>query len=79
MNTNNTSSYQPTNETHYTQENTTITKHKRSQQLVLTHHYEPKNYIYANPSIFTERYDECGNQHHSRERLMMGIIMPETC
>ena len=26
-----------------------------------------------------ERYDQCGNQHHSRELLMMGIVMPETC
>jgi len=21
----------------------------------------------------------CGNQHHSRELLMMGIVVPETC
>jgi len=26
-----------------------------------------------------ERYDQCGNQHHSLELLMMGIVMPETC
>jgi len=26
-----------------------------------------------------ERNDQCGNQHHSRELLMMGIIVPETC
>jgi len=26
-----------------------------------------------------ERYDQCGNQHHSRELLMMGTVMPETC
>jgi len=25
-----------------------------------------------------ERNDQCGNQHHSRELLMMGIVMPET-
>ena len=25
-----------------------------------------------------ERNDQCGNQHHSRELLMMGIIKPET-
>ena len=25
-----------------------------------------------------ERYDQCGNQHHSRELLMMGIVVPET-
>jgi hypothetical protein len=26
-----------------------------------------------------ERNDQCGNQHHIRELLMMGIVMPETC
>ena len=26
-----------------------------------------------------ERNDQCGNQHHSRELLMMGIVMPEAC
>jgi len=26
-----------------------------------------------------ERYDQCGNQHHSRELVMMGIVVPETC
>jgi len=26
-----------------------------------------------------EIYDQCGNQHHSRELLMMVIVMPETC
>ena len=35
INTNNTSNYQSTNETHYTQ-NTTITTHKGSQLLILT-------------------------------------------
>jgi len=25
-----------------------------------------------------ERYDQCGNQHHNGEFLMMGIVMPET-
>jgi len=25
------------------------------------------------------RYDQCGNQRHSRKLLMMGIVMPETC
>ena len=25
-----------------------------------------------------ERNDQCGNQHHSRELLMMGIVMLET-
>ena len=36
INTNNTSNYQSTNETHYTQQNTTITTHKGSQLLILT-------------------------------------------
>jgi len=36
-------------------------------------------YTNANPSIFTERYDQCGKQHHSREFLMMCILMLETC
>jgi len=26
-----------------------------------------------------ERNDQYGNQRHSREPLMMGIVMPETC
>jgi len=26
-----------------------------------------------------ERNDQCGNQHHSREILMMDIVVPEIC
>jgi len=26
-----------------------------------------------------EQHDQCGKQHHSRELLMMGIVMIETC
>ena len=26
-----------------------------------------------------ERNDQCGNQHYSRELLMMGTVVPETC
>jgi len=26
-----------------------------------------------------ERHDQCGKQHYSRELLMMGIVMLETC
>ena len=33
----------------------------------------------ATPFFFTERTDQCGNQHYSRELLMMGIVVPETC
>jgi len=35
INTNNISNYQSTNETHYTQQNTTITTHKGSQIVIL--------------------------------------------
>jgi len=31
------------------------------------------------PAANQDRNDRCGNQHHSRELLMMGILMPETC
>ena len=31
------------------------------------------------PTTDQERNDQCGNQHHSRELLIMGIVMPETC
>jgi len=31
------------------------------------------------PTANEERNDQCGNQHYSRELLMMGIVMPETC
>jgi len=31
------------------------------------------------PTANQERNDRCGNQHHSRELLMMGIIVTETC
>jgi len=30
------------------------------------------------PTANQERNDQCVNQHHSRELLMMGIVMPET-
>jgi len=30
-------------------------------------------------SFCKERNDQCGNQHYSRELLMMGIVVPETC
>jgi len=31
------------------------------------------------PTATQERSDQCGNQHYSRELLMMGIVVPETC
>ena len=31
------------------------------------------------PTATQERDGPCGNQHYSRELLMMGIAVPETC
>ena len=31
------------------------------------------------PTATQEQNDQCGNQHYSRELLMMGIVVPETC
>ena len=31
------------------------------------------------PTANQERNDQCGNQHYSRELLMMGIAVSETC
>ena len=31
------------------------------------------------PTANQELNDQCGNQDHSRELMMMGIAMPETC
>ena len=31
------------------------------------------------PTATQERNDQCGNQHYSRELLMIGIVVPETC
>jgi hypothetical protein len=31
------------------------------------------------PTANQERNDQCGNQNYSRELLMMGIVVPETC
>jgi len=44
------------------------------------------NYYYSSltapnlrPTANQERNDQCGNQHYSRELLMMEIVVPETC
>jgi len=96
IDTNHTSNYHSTSETHYRQANTTITTHKGSQLLILIearYQLQPSDkelhtehtplrtrfYINATLSIFTERNDQCGNQHYSRELLMLGIVMLETC
>jgi len=31
------------------------------------------------PTANQERNDQCGNEQYSRELLMMGIVVPETC
>jgi len=31
------------------------------------------------PTVNQERNDQCGNQYHSRELLVMDIVVPETC
>jgi len=31
------------------------------------------------PTTNQERNDQCGNEHHSCELLMMDIVVPETC
>jgi len=31
------------------------------------------------PTANQERKYQCGNQHYSRELLIMGIVVPETC
>jgi len=31
------------------------------------------------PTANQERNGQCGNQHHSRELLMMGIVVSEKC
>jgi len=42
-------------------------------------HYSSLTAPNLQPTANQERNDQCGNQHHSRELLMMGIVMPETC
>ena len=42
-------------------------------------HYSSLNAPNLQPTANQERNDQCGNQQHSRELLMMGIVVPETC
>ena len=42
-------------------------------------HYSSLNAPDLQHTTNQERNDQCGNQHHSREVLMMGIVVPETC
>jgi len=42
-------------------------------------HYSNLTAPHLQPTANQERTDQCGKQHHSRELLMMGIVMLETC
>jgi len=42
-------------------------------------HYSSLTAPNLQPTANQERNDQCGNQHHSRELLMMGIVMSEIC
>jgi len=42
-------------------------------------HYPSLTATNLQPTANQERNDQCGNQHYSRELLMMGIVVPETC
>ena len=41
-------------------------------------HYSSLTAPNLQPTANQERNDQCGNQHYSREFLMMGIVVPET-
>jgi len=42
-------------------------------------HYSSLTSSNLQPTSNQERNDQCGNQHYSRELLMMGMVVPETC
>jgi len=42
-------------------------------------HYSSVTAPNLQPAANQERDDQCGNQHYSRELLMTGIVVPETC
>jgi len=42
-------------------------------------HYSSLTTPNLQPRANQERNDQCGNQHYSRELLMMGIVVPEKC
>jgi len=42
-------------------------------------HYSSISASNLQPTANQEREDQSGNQHYSRELLMMGIVVPETC
>jgi len=46
---------------------------------VVAGHYSSLPAPNLQPTANQERNDQCGNQKHIRELLMMGIVVPETC
>ena len=42
-------------------------------------HYSSLTAPKLQPTANQERDDQCGNQHYSRELLMMDIVVSETC
>jgi len=42
-------------------------------------HYPSLTTPNPQPTGSQELKDQCGNQHYSREVLMMGIVVPEVC
>ena len=42
-------------------------------------HYSSLNAPNLQHTANQKRHDQCGKQHHSREVLMIGILMLETC
>ena len=42
-------------------------------------HYSSQTAPNLPPTANQDRNDQCGKQHYSRELLMMGIVVPETC
>jgi len=44
-----------------------------------TGHYSSLTAPNLQHTAHQERNDQCGKQHHSRELLMMGIVLLETC
>jgi len=47
--------------------------------MLITGHYSSLTSTNLQPTAKQERNDQCGDQHHSREILMMGIVVSETC
>jgi len=42
-------------------------------------HYSRLTSPHLQHTVNQEQHDQCGKQHHSRELLMMGLVMLETC